>query len=39
MHTFSIVYPQRGKVVALNCVDNVRDYPYGRRLVEQGMVA
>jgi 3-phenylpropionate/trans-cinnamate dioxygenase ferredoxin reductase subunit len=32
--SFSIVYLRQGKVVALDCVNNVRDYSHGRRLVE-----
>jgi 3-phenylpropionate/trans-cinnamate dioxygenase ferredoxin reductase component len=34
--SFSIVYMRQGKVVALDCVNNVRDYSHGRRLVELG---
>jgi 3-phenylpropionate/trans-cinnamate dioxygenase ferredoxin reductase subunit len=33
---FSVVYLKSGKVIALDCVNNVRDYSHGRRLVEQG---
>lgn len=36
---FSIVYLRGGKVVALDCVNNARDYSHGRRLVELGIVA
>lgn len=32
--SFSIVYLRRGKIIALDCVNNVRDYVQGRRLVE-----
>jgi 3-phenylpropionate/trans-cinnamate dioxygenase ferredoxin reductase subunit len=35
---FSIVYLDGdGKVMALDCVNNVRDYSHGRRLVESGI--
>jgi 3-phenylpropionate/trans-cinnamate dioxygenase ferredoxin reductase component len=34
--SFSVVYLKSGKVIALDCVNNVRDYSHGRRLVEQG---
>lgn len=33
---FSIVYLKDGKVIALDCVNAVRDYSHGRRLVETG---
>lgn len=37
---FSVVYlDDRGKVLALDCVNNARDYSHGRRLVELGIVA
>lgn len=37
---FSIVYLDKsGKVIALDCVNNARDYSHGRRLVELGIVA
>lgn len=36
---FSVVYLRGGKVVALDCVNNARDYSHGRRLVELGIVA
>jgi 3-phenylpropionate/trans-cinnamate dioxygenase ferredoxin reductase subunit len=32
--SFSVVYLKQGKVIALDCVNNVRDYSHGRRLVE-----
>jgi 3-phenylpropionate/trans-cinnamate dioxygenase ferredoxin reductase component len=32
--SFSIIYLKAGKVMALDCVNNVRDYSHGRRLVE-----
>lgn len=34
--SFSVVYLRQGKVIALDCVNNVRDYSHGRRLVELG---
>jgi 3-phenylpropionate/trans-cinnamate dioxygenase ferredoxin reductase subunit len=37
-HSFSLVYLKEGKVIALDCVNNVRDYSHGRRLVELGVV-
>ena len=33
---FSIVYLKGGKVIALDCVNNARDYSHGRKLVEIG---
>lgn len=36
---FSVVYLRGGKVVALDCVNNARDYSHGRRLVELGIFA
>jgi 3-phenylpropionate/trans-cinnamate dioxygenase ferredoxin reductase subunit len=33
---FSVVYLRQGRVVALDCVNAVRDYVQGRRLVEAG---
>jgi 3-phenylpropionate/trans-cinnamate dioxygenase ferredoxin reductase component len=35
--SFSIIYLKDGKVIALDCVNNVRDYSHGRRLVELGV--
>ena len=32
--SFSVVYLKAGRVVALDCVNNVRDYAQGRKLVE-----
>ena len=32
--SFSVVYLKSGRVVALDCVNNVRDYSQGRKLVE-----
>ena len=37
--SFSVVYLKRGKIVALDCVNNVRDFSHGRRLVELGIHA
>ena len=34
---FSLVYLKRGRVIALDCVNNARDYSHGRRLVEMGV--
>ncbi len=36
LRSFSVVYLKQGKVLALDCVNNVRDYSHGRRLVELG---
>lgn len=36
---FSIVYLKNSKVIALDCVNNARDYSHGRKMVEQGIVA
>lgn len=36
--SFSVVYLREGRVVALDCVNAVRDYAQGRRLVESGAV-
>jgi 3-phenylpropionate/trans-cinnamate dioxygenase ferredoxin reductase subunit len=33
---FSVVYLRQGRVVALDCVNAVRDYVQGRQLVEAG---
>ncbi|MBU6206757.1 MAG: FAD-dependent oxidoreductase [Alphaproteobacteria bacterium] len=33
---FSVLYLKGGKVIALDCVNNARDYVQGRKLVEQG---
>ncbi len=35
--SFSIVYLKAGRVIALDCVNMVRDYAQGRRLVELGV--
>ena len=37
--SFSVVYLQDGRVVALDCVNATRDYAQGRRLVEAGTKA
>ncbi len=37
--SFSVVYLRRGQVIALDCVNMVRDYAQGRKLVEMGVVA
>ena len=36
--SFSIVYQRQGRVVALDCVNAVKDYVGGRKLVEAGVV-
>jgi 3-phenylpropionate/trans-cinnamate dioxygenase ferredoxin reductase component len=36
--SFSIVYLKAGKIIALDCVNMVRDYAQGRKLVEQGVM-
>jgi 3-phenylpropionate/trans-cinnamate dioxygenase ferredoxin reductase component len=33
--SFSVVYLKAGRVIALDCVNNVRDFAQGRKLVEQ----
>lgn len=33
---FSVVYLKDGKVIALDCVNNTRDYVQGRKLIEAG---
>lgn len=35
--SFSVVYLKNGKVVALDCVNAVKDYVQGRKLVAEGM--
>ena len=37
--SFSIVYLRQGQVIALDCVNMVKDYVQGRKLVEEGVVA
>ena len=34
---FSVVYLKDGKVIALDCVNMVKDYVQGRKLVEAGV--
>lgn len=34
---FSLVYLREGKVIALDCVNNTRDYAQGRKLVMEGI--
>ena len=36
--SFSVVYLKGGKVIALDCVNMVKDYVQGRKLVETGAV-
>ncbi len=36
--SFSVIYLRGGKVIALDCVNAVRDYVQGRKLVEAGSV-
>lgn len=36
--SFSVIYLKQGKVVALDCVNMVKDYVQGRKLVETGAV-
>jgi 3-phenylpropionate/trans-cinnamate dioxygenase ferredoxin reductase subunit len=36
--SFSVVYLKGGKVIALDCVNMVRDYAQGRKLVELGLI-
>jgi 3-phenylpropionate/trans-cinnamate dioxygenase ferredoxin reductase subunit len=35
---FSLIYLKAGRVIALDCVNSVRDYVQGKALVEHGMV-
>ncbi len=37
--SFSVLYFKQGRLIALDCVNNVKDYVQGRKLVEQGLVA
>ncbi len=37
--SFSVIYRRAGCVIALDCVNAVKDYVQGRRLVEQGSTA
>jgi len=34
---FSVIYLKAGKVIALDCVNSVKDYVQGRKLVENGL--
>jgi 3-phenylpropionate/trans-cinnamate dioxygenase ferredoxin reductase component len=34
--SFSVVYLKRGRVIALDCVNRIRDYVQGRKLIETG---
>jgi 3-phenylpropionate/trans-cinnamate dioxygenase ferredoxin reductase subunit len=36
--SFSVVYLKQGRVIALDCVNAVRDYVQGRKLVEAGLM-
>jgi 3-phenylpropionate/trans-cinnamate dioxygenase ferredoxin reductase component len=36
-HSFSVLYLLDSKVIAIDCVNNARDYAHGRRLIEQGV--
>lgn len=36
---FSVVYLREGRIIALDCVNTVRDFAQGRQLVEAGTVA
>jgi len=36
--SFSVVYLKQGRVIALDCVNAVKDYVQGKKLVEQGAV-
>ncbi len=33
---FSVIYLREGRVIAIDCVNSVKDYAQGRRLVEAG---
>jgi 3-phenylpropionate/trans-cinnamate dioxygenase ferredoxin reductase component len=37
--SFSVIYTKQGRVVALDCVNMVKDYVQGRKLVEDGIAA
>jgi 3-phenylpropionate/trans-cinnamate dioxygenase ferredoxin reductase component len=37
--SFSVIYLKQSRVIALDCVNNIRDYSHGRRLVETGACA
>lgn len=34
--SFSVIYLKAGKVIALDCVNAVKDYVQGRKLIEAG---
>lgn len=36
--SFTVAYFKQGRLIALDCVNNVKDYAQGRKLVEQGLV-
>jgi 3-phenylpropionate/trans-cinnamate dioxygenase ferredoxin reductase subunit len=36
--SFSVVYLKNSRVIALDCVNNVRDYSHGRKLVEAQLI-
>lgn len=36
--SFSVVYLRQGRVIALDCVNMIKDYVQGRKLVEEGAV-
>ncbi len=36
---FSVVYLKEGRVIALDCVNSVKDYAQGRKVIEAGLVA
>jgi 3-phenylpropionate/trans-cinnamate dioxygenase ferredoxin reductase subunit len=38
LRSFSVIYLKAGKVIALDCVNAVKDYVQGKALVEQGAV-
>ncbi|MBH0115144.1 NAD(P)/FAD-dependent oxidoreductase, partial [Novosphingobium sp. YJ-S2-02] len=37
--SFSVIYLRQGRVIALDCVNMVKDYVQGRKLVEAGLEA
>ena len=37
--SFSVLYFKQGRLIALDCVNNIKDYVQGRKLVEQGLIA
>ena len=36
-HKFAVIYRRHGRVIALDCINNVRDYVQGRALIESGV--